>query len=181
MLKASDLLLNFGSNVNPLNFTLNPGTITWFAGKNGSGKSTLLLTLMGFQPLRTGKILYTETNNLFAYTPQKSDFAFGLTTQRVLELAKVDITGSVAEMLGIRRFMSTKVTELSGGEAQRILLGITFNKDAKYIFLDEPFASQDRDSIARIKELITEQRAQGKIIVITSHIELDADQIIELI
>lgn len=181
MLKASNLQLRFGSTVNPLNFTLNPGTITWFAGKNGSGKSTLLLTLMGFQPLRTGEISYTEAGNSFAYTPQKPDFAFGLTVQRVLELAKVDVNGSTAEVLGIRGFMSTQVTKLSGGEAQRILLAIAFSKDAKYIFLDEPFAAQDRESIVRIEGLIREQQALGKIIVITSHIELSADQFIELI
>lgn len=181
MLEVVDLKLKFGSSTSALNFELAPGTVTWLRGKNGAGKSTLLLTLLGFEEAMEGKIIWQGDIQSFAYAQQKPDFAFGLSVSRVLELAGIDSGGEIATALGMQALLETPVTQLSGGEGQRVLLTIALSKNARYLLLDEPFASQDVHYIDQIKEIIAKQRAAGKSILITSHIEVEADQIVELI
>lgn len=181
MLEVIDLELRYGSNSKGLNFKLEPGTLSWLRGKNGAGKSTLLLTLMGFEDAKTGKVIWQGRSNAFAYAQQKPDFAFALTVQRVLQLAEVDLESELITRLGLKPLLDSSVTSLSGGEAQRVLLAIAFNSSAPYLLLDEPFASQDVEYIAVIKELLAQQKLEGRAILIASHIAIDADQIIELI
>lgn len=181
MLEVVDLQLKYGSSTGAINFEVAPGTITWLRGKNGVGKSTLLLIILGFEAAKAGKITWQGDTQAFAYAQQKPDFAFGLSVQRVLELAGVDSDSEIAAELGMQPLLQTPVTQLSGGEGQRVLLTIAFSKDAQYLMLDEPFASQDVQFIAKIKGLIAQQRAAGKSILIASHIEVEADQVVELI
>lgn len=180
MLEAKELKLSFGTSNEALNFKLLPNSVTWLRGRNGAGKSTLLLTLMGFQSPGSGGIFWQGGKDAFAYVPQKPDFRFSLSVARVLELAQVDLNSEIAQSLGMSALLETAVTELSGGEAQRVLLAIALSKKCEYLLLDEPFASQDMGSISKIKDLIAKQRASGRAVLIASHIEITADQIIEL-
>lgn len=186
MLKVKDLQLKYGAT-DPLRFELAPGNLYWLKGQNGAGKSTLLLTMMGFIPAKSGVVLCEEkpvggeTFKYFAYLPQKASFNFGLTVQRVLELAEVSPESPIARKLGIVKILNSDVTKLSGGEAQRVLLNIALSRDAKYLLLDEPFASQDSAYIVIIKELLEQELTKGKSILIASHIEVAAKEIIELI
>lgn len=181
MINVKDLRLKYGANTKALNFNLDAGTITWLKGKNGAGKSTLLLTLMGFETAISGQITNPKGVNTFSYAPQKPDFNFGLSVRRVLELAQVARDSKYVTELGLEDVLDTAVTKLSGGETQRVNLAIAFNKSADYLLLDEPFASQDESSIARIKKMIQEKRSAGSAILIASHIEVAADQVLELI
>lgn len=181
MITVKDLHLKYGASAKALNFKLNPGTVTWLIGKNGAGKSTLLLTLMGFQAAISGEISNPKGSDSFAYAPQKPEFNFGLTVRRVLELAHVSSDSPYVTKLGLEDVLDTAVTRLSGGEAQRVNLAIAISKQADYLLLDEPFASQDEGSINRIKKIIQEKRQAGSAILIASHIEVVADEVIELI
>ena len=178
MLKATNLVLRFGSYSKPINFEVKPGTTLWLRGENGAGKSTLLLTVAGIIKPKSGSV--EAVQNTFSYAPQKPTFVFGIQTKRVLELAGVDAANPLIAKLGIESFLNTPVTELSGGEAQRVHVAIALNQDASYVLLDEPFASQDSDSIQRIKREIAEAKTQGKIIIIASHIQIEAEETIAL-
>lgn len=180
MLEVKDLKLSYGSNNKTLTFKLSPGSVTWLKGRNGAGKSTLMLTLMGFQNASSGGIFWQGDETAFAYAPQKPDFRFGLSVARVLELAQVNSASDTALTLGMSEILDRPVTELSGGEAQRLSLAVAFNKNAELLLLDEPFASQDVESISKIKELIAKKRTAGCAVLIASHIEIPSDQIIEL-
>ncbi len=191
MLETKQLQLKFGATTSDLNLTLKPKTITWLRGKNGAGKSTLLHTLMGFTPAKSGSVTCdgvtvnsknpAATAAFFAYAQQKPDFAFGLSVARVLELGKVDLSASISESLGLQKIADQEVTKLSGGEAQRVLLALALSSNAPYVLLDEPFASQDADSIRKIKELIEQQRQAGRCFLVASHIQVEADQELVLV
>lgn len=180
MLKVRDLQLQFGSNKSALNFEIKPGTTTWLRGDNGAGKSTLLLTILGFVEATGGEIEFDQSADSFAYAPQKSAFAFGISTERVLELAKVDTSGTLIEKLGIHTFLGTSITELSGGEVQRVQIAIALSQNANHVFLDEPFSSQDSQSIERIKEAMHSYLKLEKALIVASHLEIEADQILSL-
>lgn len=178
MLIVKDLVLQYGSHTIRLNFEVKPGTTLWLCGQNGAGKSTLLLTIAGIIKAKNG--LVESSHNTFSYAPQKPTFAFGLAAKRVLELAGIDSTNPLIANLGIESFLNTPVTDLSGGEAQRVQIAIALGQRSNYVILDEPFASQDLESIERIKKLIEEAKTEGKTFIVASHIAIDADQKIEL-
>lgn len=178
MLKVKDLVLQFGSHTTPLSFEVEPGTTLWLRGENGAGKSTLLLTIAGIIKAKSGSV--ELSHNAFSYAPQKPSFAFGLEAKRVLELAGIDSTNPLIAKLGIESFLNTPVTELSGGESQRVQIAIALGQGSSYVILDEPFASQDLESIERIKKLIEGAKEEGKTCIVASHIAIDADLMIEL-
>jgi ABC-type Mn2+/Zn2+ transport system ATPase subunit len=178
MLKVKDLVLQFGSHTKPLNFEVKPGTTLWLRGENGAGKSTLLLTIAGIIKAKSGSV--ESPHSAFSHAPQKPSFTFGLGTKRVLELAGIDSTSPLITKLGIDSFLNTPVSELSGGEAQRVQIAIALGQKSNYVILDEPFASQDLESIERIKKLIEEAKTEGKTFIVASHIALDANQVIDL-
>ena len=178
MIKVKDLVLQFGSQTEPLSFEVKPGTTLWLRGENGAGKSTLLLTIAGIVKAKSG--LVESSHIAFSYAPQKPTFTFGLEAKRVLELAGVDSSSSLIAKLGIESFLNTLVTELSGGEAQRVQIAIALGQRSNCVILDEPFASQDLESIGRIKKLIEEAKVEGKSFIVASHVALDANQVIDL-
>src|SRR5699024_9759180 len=62
-----------------------------------------------------------------------------------------------------------QISELSGGQFQRVLLARTLAQDAELIFLDEPFSGIDIKSEGIIMEQLFELRDQGKTILIVHH------------
>ena len=190
MLEVKALRLNRGSYNADLDFALKTGTITWLRGGNGVGKTTLLLTLMGFEAPRSGQILCNgvkvdyknprDTAPHFSYAPQKPSFQFGMSVGRVCEVVELDLQSSKAELLGIYDFADRDTSELSGGEAQRLLLAIALNKETDFLFLDEPLASQDAGYIEVIKGLLNEEKKRGRALLISSHITINADSRIDL-
>lgn len=174
-------MLQYGSNKSPISFEVQRGTTTWLRGENGVGKTTLLLTILGFYSARSGKIEWTEGVDCFAYVSQKPTFEFGLTTRRVLDLAKVDINHSLIKGLQIQPLLDKRITSLSGGEKQRVQIGIALCQNASHILLDEPFASQDLESIELIKAAIASEQGLGKAFIVASHVKFHANQIISLV
>jgi len=85
--------------------------------------------------------------------------------------------------LEIRDIANRKVTELSGGEKQRVAIALAIAVDAPVLLLDEPLAAQDVESTNRIIELLKAAAKAGKIIILVAHVpeaELSwCDQIIK--
>lgn len=82
-------------------------------------------------------------------------------------------------------FLSKKLSNLSGGTKQKVNIVLTLMFDSPIIILDEPTTGLDPIALIHLKELIMEEKAKGKIILITSHImsfvEEMADEIIFLL
>ena len=76
-----------------------------------------------------------------------------------------------------------KVTELSGGEKQRVAIALALSIDAPVLLLDEPFAAQDVESTERVIKLLQKAAKNGKTIILVAHLpesELSwCDQIIK--
>lgn len=190
MLEVSGLTLARGSYQEELNFNLNHSAIVWLRGNNGAGKTTLLLTLMGFEPPRSGQIFCNnlrvdsrkprKTAQNFSYLPQKPSFQFSMKVKRVCEVVELNLANPYAVTLGIPHLIDRDTAELSGGESQRLMLAIALNKKSDFRFLDEPLASQDDAYMEVIKELFNEEKKRGRALLISSHIAINADSIIDL-
>lgn len=174
------------------------GTITAIIGPNGSGKSTLLMAIAGDLPAATGQITLngqklaeyeiSELAKLRSVVQQQPIFNLGFSVREVLAMAR--FAGSTTESeaaalteLAIIELANRKVTELSGGERERVAIALALAVDAPVLLLDEPFAAQDGESRDRIIELLKRLAKSGKTIILVAHLPkselLWCDQIIQ--
>ena len=86
--------------------------------------------------------------------------------------------------LGLTTFLHQRITELSGGQLQRIEIARAFMRELPLVLLDEPFASQDLTSQASLIEFFKAERELGRTIILVAHRDRGAlqwcDQIIDL-
>ena len=91
----------------------------------------------------------------------------------------------LVEIFKMKPFLDKKLAALSGGTKQKVNLVLAFMFDAPLVILDEPTAGLDPVALILLKQLIAEQKAKGKTILITTHImnlvEEIADKVVFLL
>jgi len=140
---------------------IDEGSFVCLLGPTGSGKTTLLRIIAGLEQPDGGAVLFGEENvtdlppNMrdvsmvfqdFALYPHMSVFknlasplaAKGLASSEVKEKVQ-----EVAKFLKIDRFLERRITQLSGGEMQRVAIGRALAKEAKIVLFDEVFVNLD--------------------------------------
>lgn len=176
-----------------VSFEVQPGTMAVLIGPNGSGKSTLLKAILGFLPYQ-GTVLFhdqplEQVKRQLGYVPQRFqiDVQFPITVQEFLALAQdtpnPSKLGAVLEQVMMHDEATSLLSQLSGGQLQRVLLARALINSPKILLLDEPEAGIDvggeQTFYDVMHHLIT---IHGVTAVIASH-ELDvvytyADQVI---
>ena len=173
-----------------LSFDLSAGQVLLLEGKNGSGKTSLLRILCGFREADTGQIKWrgddlddSEYYVDMAYVGHLEGVKKELT---VLENLKVSLALGQAGQYSIQQalakvhlpnFDDALVQTLSAGQKRRLSLArLLITKNSLWI-LDEPFTSLDIHGIATIESLMTEHCAQGGMIILTSHHDIDLPEV----
>ena len=196
------------TSLGPLTGTLKPGHITALIGPNGAGKSTLLRLIGSYLKPVSGSVRYGDVflsqlspfrrARLLTMVPQVMPLGFDLTVKELLSL------GGYAQQRGLGRMFGSHAPEekilqvldrlqleplahrsyrqLSGGQAQRALLGMALVQDPPILLLDEPTAHLDPGHAKNLITLLQELAHQDhKIIVVAYHdlatVGLFADQI----
>lgn len=200
MISASALALSYGERevVSDFSATFAQGTITAILGANGAGKSTLIAALAGdIAPTRgdlsingvsIAALTRRELSQLRSLAQQSHSYWMAYTTEEILRLGNDDISQErfnyLVEKLGATEYLNQRVTTLSGGQSQRIEIARALMRELPIVLLDEPFASQDLKSISAITELLQEERASGRTIILVAHARREelswCDQVIEL-
>ena len=200
MITIRKLHKSFGKNhvLNGISLNFDQPGITAVLGPNGSGKTTLIKSILGMVLPDEGDIEVQGENirgkwqyrEHIAYLPQIARFPENLTMNELLNMVKDLRKGSAADehlidLFDLRRFIDKRLGNLSGGTRQKVNLVLTFMYNCPIIILYEPTAGLDPVSIIRLKEVIEEQRANGKTILITTHVmslvEELADEVIFLL
>jgi manganese/iron transport system ATP-binding protein len=173
-------------------FAIPTGTITALVGVNGSGKSTLFKAIMGFVPVRGGRIsvLGRPVNQalregLVAYVPQSEDvdWDFPVLVEDVVMMGRYGCMGplrrpraadcqAVADALArvdMTGFAKRQIGELSGGQRKRVFLARALAQDGRVILLDEPFTGVDVTTENAIIALLTELREKGRVMLVSTH------------
>ena len=135
-----------------------PREIVTIVGPNGSGKTTLLRLLIGALRPSAGRIR-PEQSLRIGYTPQRLalDRSLPLTVDRFLalgEAASSEQCGQVLDKVGIPCLGKAQVSELSGGELQRVLLARALLRRPNLLVLDEPTQGLDQPGEAAFYRLI---------------------------
>jgi heme ABC exporter ATP-binding subunit CcmA len=165
------------------------GEIVHLSGPNGAGKSSLLRLCCGLLPLAagTGAVLghdlaadHREVRREVGYLGHASFLYEELTVEENLRFA-LRATGLRSAEAGRRaaaamarmglsgRIPGMPVVKLSAGQRRRAALAVVVGRQPRLWLLDEPHAGLDQDSRQLLDEIVTEARAGGATVVLSSH------------
>ena len=203
MIQVNDLSFAFAAVeiFNRLNFSVNRGEILSIIGPNGSGKSTLLRLLRGSLEAQSGDIFWDETPvgkipsgdmaRKVAVVPQSSAISFPYKVRELVAMGryphrksllsfqdKTDVQAieQALVMTDILPLAERPVTQLSGGELQRVLLARALAQNSSVLFLDEATNHLDIDHRFELTELLLRlnQEQQTTIVQISHDLDLAA-------
>ncbi len=185
MVSIQNLHKKFSKNIvlNGLDLIITEGGIFAVLGPNGSGKTTLIKSILGMVIPNKGVInvfgknIKNSSNYRYKidYLPQIANFPSNLKVRELIKMIK-DLRGNTTEdkrlidLFKLGPFLDKKLGNLSGGTKQKVNIVLTFMFDSPLIILDEPTTGLDPISLIRLKDLIQTEKANGKTIIITSHI-----------
>lgn len=200
MISIESISLGYGARtvVEAFSAQINQGSITAIVGSNGVGKSTLLAAIAGELTVRSGQIILNdrklsdysvkELAALRSVAQQNHDYWMAYTAEEILLLGNEDVSDTrvsyLVNHLGLGDFLQQRITELSGGQLQRIEISRAFMRELPIILLDEPLASQDLTSQESLIRFFAEEKKLGRTIVLVAHRDRNSltwcDQIIDL-
>lgn len=157
-----------------VDLTLDAGEIVTIVGPNGSGKSTLLRAVVGAVKPGTGRI--TRKPGLrIGYVPQKLhlDHTLPLTVHRFLDLPRPlphTEARAALERVGASDLADRQMSDLSGGQLQRVQLARAISGRPELLILDEATQGLDQRGSAEFYRLIEEVRRDlGCAVLMVSH------------
>lgn len=178
---------SFGAQkaVNNVSFDVEPGEIFGLLGPNGAGKTTSIRIILDIFKPDTGKVsilggpMTEAKKNTIGYLPEERGLYQDIPLDRCLVylstlkgIEESEAKKRVAEYL--ERFDLTaskkkKVKELSKGMQQKAQLITTLIHKPEIIIIDEPFSALDPINTQMVKDLLLEERANGKTIIMCTH------------
>jgi Cu-processing system ATP-binding protein len=194
MLHAASLTKHYGPirALDRLTVTLPRGRCIALIGPNGAGKTTFLKCVLGLVRPDAGELRLDgadllgapEARRRIGYMPQISRFPDHLPVARLFDLMRdlrrADATRIDEELrreLKVDRFARQAAGTLSGGSRQKVSACLAFLFNPDVLILDEPTAGLDPVSVSILHEKIRAERERGKLVLVTSHILSDLDEI----
>jgi len=187
MIETQDLCKSFGRKrvLRGLSLIARPGEITMLVGANGAGKSTTMKLLAGLIVADGGSAWIAgsdivrkrqKAQRALSYLPQNPEFHPRLSCLQILHfyarLRRIDPSGNPGflEQLGLTNVARERTGALSGGMRQRLGIATLLLPDAPVLLLDEPGLSLDPAWRARLQEILNQEAARGKTILMATHL-----------
>ncbi|NKE09323.1 MULTISPECIES: ABC transporter ATP-binding protein [Kocuria] len=136
-----------------VSMTLRAGELLAVLGPSGSGKSTLLRAIAGLESLDSGSVeaqpahdrvaVVFQSPGLFPWLSVRENVALGGRYKRNRDRFDHDAVEDLLGVLGLAGLADVPVTELSGGQAQRVAVGRALAVRPDVVLLDEPFSALD--------------------------------------
>lgn len=195
-LKVTDVSFTYRKEKLFSNFSveMSNGDFILLMGPSGCGKSTLLKTMAGLYPQYggtiTGKVsvdnqaladipanqraklvglLFQNPRDQFAMPTVEEEFIFTMENLQLAPELMSEKIDQVLDKVGLVGFRNRLLTELSGGELQKVALAEVLLTGAKYLLLDEPFAAIDPKARVDLQELLHSLSMEGYAIFVSDH------------
>ncbi|MEM8705457.1 MAG: zinc ABC transporter ATP-binding protein AztA [Actinomycetota bacterium] len=162
---------------------LDAGRSVAVIGPNGSGKSTLLNAIAGVTPLAAGSIDYQGNTPALVLQATEVDRGLPITVTDTVGLGRYPNLGLLRRFTGADRMAVTEslrrlaieplanrqLHELSGGQRQRVLVAQGIAQESDLLMLDEPVTGLDVTSRGLILDVIRDEMAAGRAVIVTTH------------
>src|SRR5664279_4381444 len=187
LVHISGFRMDFGNQVviRNLAFDVHAGETFGFLGSNGSGKTTTLRALLGiYQPTAgtlhiDGKVFEPSDGARLGYLPEERGL---YQRQSVLDVMVYfgrlkglsrkkaeDWSRAYLERVALSDKAATRVDKLSGGQQQKIQLGVTIMNDPELLILDEPTQGFDPVNRRLLMDIIDDQKRAGATVIMVTH------------
>lgn len=195
MIDIRSVQKNYGKQrvLSDISLAFAPGQSVALIGPNGSGKTTLIKIILGMVIPDSGEVSvngalikgHCKYRKDIGYMPQIGRFPDQMNVRQLFDLMK-SIRGDVHvrdydlqlyESFEIGGWAGKKLGALSGGMRQKVSAALAFLFNPRILILDEPTAALDPVSNEVFKEKLKVTIAAGKLILITSHILNELDEI----
>jgi ABC-2 type transport system ATP-binding protein len=193
VIRADGLTKSYGELValRPAQFEVRRGEVFGVLGPNGAGKTTLVEMLEGLVPPSAGTASVLgldirhdldELKQRIGVQLQASSYHRYLTLLEILELFGSFYRRSVDPMELLERVRlqdraGFRMSQLSGGMAQRFSIVAALVNKPEIVFFDEPTAGLDPDARRDLWELVLDVRARGATVVLTTHYMEEAESL----
>jgi Cu-processing system ATP-binding protein len=168
------------------------GQVISLIGPNGSGKTTLIKSILGMVRPNSGKIFVDDEliksdpsyRAKIGYMPQIGRYPDNMKVGQLFKMLKnirnaneIKIDNYLVEEFELKKIFEKPMRTLSGGTRQKVSAAVAFLFDPAILILDEPTAGLDPLASEILKEKILAEKKKNKLILITSHILSDLDEI----
>ncbi|MGA9211271.1 ABC transporter ATP-binding protein [Kaistella sp.] len=195
MIEIKNLTKKFNkfTALNEVNLSFGNGHSIALIGPNGCGKTTMIKCILGLNVVEDGDILvdgksvkedYKYRENI-GYMPQIGRYPENMTIQETIKMIKDtrknsgnNLDTELLEAFELENIYDKKMRTLSGGTTQKVSAVLAFLFNPKVIILDEPTAGLDPLATEILKNKIIKEKNKGKLIIITSHLLSELDDII---
>ncbi|WP_114789621.1 ABC transporter ATP-binding protein [Niabella yanshanensis] len=194
MIEIKNISKQFGKlmALDRLNLQLNAGESIALIGPNGCGKTTLIKSILGMVLPTRGDIIFNGKSirnddlyrNDIGYMPQIGRYPENMTIGQVLKMIKSIRHAAQAQDYDLyNRFelgnmLHKRMRTLSGGTTQKVSAVLAFLFKPRVLILDEPTAGLDPIAAEILKAKIIEARSRGCLILITSHLLSELEDIV---
>ncbi|MBF8982572.1 ABC transporter ATP-binding protein [Lutibacter sp. B2] len=191
--KVEGLCFSYGKKkiLEDLSFEIKKGKVTTIIGPNGSGKTTLLRTMTGQVDQYSGGIHFEkkalkeysvkELSQKIAVVSQNVDIKFPFSCMEVVSMGRtpfrnrmknltkedLDIVYKCMEITETLKFANTLITDVSGGERQRIMIAKALAQTPEVLILDESFSNIDIRYTIKILNLLRSMTKESNLTVIS--------------
>lgn len=162
-----------------------------FIGPNGSGKTTMIKSILGMVIPSEGEIRVDgksirndwKYREKIGYMPQIGHYPENMRIGQLMDMMR-NIRQSVHETddelvdaFDLKKIYDKRMHAMSGGTRQKVSAALAFLFNAPILILDEPTAGLDPVSVEILKEKIIREKSAGKLLIISSHILSDLDEL----
>ena len=194
MIIATNVSKQFGKLkvLDNVSTTCSKGECIALIGPNGSGKTTIIKSILGMVVPDSGTIEFLGKNirnhwqyrDEIGYMPQIGRYPDNMTIGQVLDMMKdirnkkTALDEDLIKAFSLHNLLDKRMRTLSGGTRQKISAALAFLFDPSVLILDEPTAGLDPVSSELLKEKIIAEKEKGKLVLITSHVLSELDDLV---
>lgn len=187
MVKVDGIRKTFGAHevLKGVSFEIKEGTIYGLIGKNGAGKTTLMNIMTGLLEANGGTVdmgssaWESKNKSSVGYLPDLPNFYDYLTTDEYLDFLLMDSNpvrrNDLLKMVGLSSGL--RIRTMSRGMKQRLGIAAVLVNDPDVILLDEPTSALDPAGRADVRNILMKLKAEGKTVILSTHILADMDSI----
>jgi Cu-processing system ATP-binding protein len=162
-------------------------------GPNGSGKTTFIKSILGMVVPDSGFITFNGKNIIYdwtyrehiGYMPQIGRYPENMTIGQVIDMMKdirkkstTILDTDLIDAFNLDKMMHKRMRTLSGGTRQKVSASLAFLFNPDVLILDEPTAGLDPVASEILKDKIITEKKNGKLVLITSHILSELDDLV---